>query len=161
MQTLAAFWQMQSALGNALYDAVFSGDLTGEEKAALCGTILDQFSDAFREFLPTYLTVLSAQYETYGKHGLEAKKGAVLSGANADRIKKACGMIKNGHDDLLKFLEDALSDPEDGDEGKAGSTTLSTKAASTSPEPGPAHSAAEDLSQQAEMIEELRAVIRQ
>jgi len=162
MQTLAAFWQMQSALGNALYDAVFS-DLTNEEKISACGTILEQFSEAFAAFLPQYLDVLNAQYETWGKQEFETKVGAMISSANADRIKAACTKIKSGHDELIQLLEDALSgDNDDENEDKAGAaaTTLSMKAASNEPEPAEDHSAAEDLSE-AEMIEQLRAVIRQ
>jgi HK97 family phage prohead protease len=149
-QTYAAFYQMQYALGDALTSTVWA-DLTKEEKVSACDMILQQFVDAFTAFFPDYLDLMAESYEEmWSKGNLERKAGAMISAANCDKIKAACEKIKSGHDEMLALLEN----------DKAGTTTLSTKAATTEPEPGDSHSAAEDLSEAAKMIEDLRAAIR-
>ena len=154
IQTLAGFYQMQSALDNALRELIWS-DFSREEKIAACNTILQQFAESFTEFFPAYLDTLAEVYgpsETWSKRiaerkNMQAKVGAEFSAANKDTLTKACGLISQGHD-LIKALFD---------EDKAGKATLSGKAANE-PEPGSSHSAAEDLSL-AEEIEKLRALI--
>lgn len=146
-QILNSYWQMQSALGNALTSAIWS-DLSRDEKVAAANTVLQQFSDAFSAFLPAYLDAIDEAYgETWARNNLETKSGAMISASNADKIKSACQKIKSGHDELMALLEN----------DKAGMATLSTKAAMRT-EPAEDHSAAENLSE-AEMIDHLRSLI--
>jgi HK97 family phage prohead protease len=134
IQTLFGFSQMQYALSEALRDLIWA-DMTKDEKIALCSTILAQFSETFTAFFPTYLDALA---ETYGpcecwssKAKIETKTGAMISAVNNDTLKTACEQIKSGHDAIMALCE-----------GKAGSTTLSTKAAGIKSEPD-THSANE------------------
>ncbi len=148
-QMYATFYQMQYALQDALTSVVWA-DMTKEEKVSAAETIVQQFADAFGAFFPDYLDLMDETYgESWGRGDLEKKAGAMISAANSDKIKAACDKIKSGHDELMALLEN----------DKAGATTLSTKAAEPEPEPGTSHSAADDLSEAAKMIEGLRALI--
>jgi HK97 family phage prohead protease len=142
IQTLNGFYDMQSALSTALRTVIWS-DLSRDEKIAAAETILQQFIDAFSAFWPNYIDVLTEVYgesyfETYAASRiLEIKAGAAISASNAEKIKSACDMIKSGHDSLTALLE-----------GKAGATTLQTKAADESTEPAEDHSAVTGLLEQ-------------
>lgn len=145
IQTFQALWQMLDALRNALYSLIWA-DLTREEKISTCETILQQFTDAYSAFWPTYLDALDKEYgETWARDRLEMKEGAEFSAGNISKIKAACDKIKSGHDELMALLD-----------GKAGATTLQTKAATKS-EPAEDHSAAETLSKE---INEFRALLQ-
>lgn len=144
LQTFAMFWQTQNALSNALYGVIWC-DMTREEKIASVDTILQQFSDAFSAFFPTYLDALDEEYgEAWSKDALEHKSGAMISASNSGKIKAACEKIKGGHDELLALLET----------DKAASSTLELKAA-IKPEPGDSHSADDELSQSLDRLMEL------
>lgn len=137
IQTLAAFWQMQRALENALYSLVWA-DLARDEKISVCGSILEQFSEAFIAFFPQYLDALEAAYgpsETW-ESSVKPEIKTFLTGIT----------VKS--DDFRALLGN-----------RAGQTTLLPKAAEPSSEPGDSHSAADDLSQAVNFIKELRALI--
>jgi uncharacterized protein len=152
IQTLSGFYQMQSALDQALRSIIWA-DLTREEKISACELILQQFTDAFSVFFPAYLDALTEAYGSCecwaSKRILEHKSGAMISAVNSDMLTAACEKIKSGHDDILALLD-----------GKAGATTLSTKAAEPKPEPAN-HSAAEttDTAEVSDLIQGIRALI--
>jgi uncharacterized protein len=140
-QMFAAFYQMQYALGDALQSAVWA-EGTKEEKIALCDTILQQFTAAFKAYFPDYLDLLEESFgEAWSKGEMSTKAGAMISSANADKIQSACQKIKSGHDELMALLEDKSG---------AQATTLSSEPAETKADPGATHSAADDVNQPAE-----------
>ncbi len=148
IQTLNGFYDMQSALSAALRSVIWA-DLTNDEKIAASETILQQFTDAFSAFFPAYLAMLDQVYgdgwQTYAaSRRLEQKTGAAISASNADKIRSACDSIKGGHDNLLALLE-----------GKAGATTLQTKAATDSK----SEPADEDHSVEFSLIEQIQAAL--
>jgi uncharacterized protein len=128
LQTMNGFWDMQSALNNALYSLVWA-DLTRDEKVSACETILQQFADAFSAFFPTYIDALAEMFgpvENWSAKKLELKErmmkaGAQFSTANKNKIQTACDKIKGGHDELLALLSE-----------EAGATTSEEKAAKPS-----------------------------
>jgi hypothetical protein len=146
IQLYSAGYQMREALGIALSTLFWHG-LTKEEMLTLAETIIQQFSDAYMAWLPEYIDMLSEKYgdvETWAAKRLETKAGAAISTANRDKIQAACDQIKGGYDSLLALLEE-----------KAGTATLSTKAAETQPEP-----AAEDHSELIQKLEDFKGAIK-
>jgi hypothetical protein len=137
IQTWDAYYQIMQALSAARSSLVWA-DLTRDEKISAHAEILRQFVDADTDFFPTYIDAVAKYYgmETYSAKESEVKDrflkaGATISAATAEKIRAACDQIRSGHDSLLALLE-----------GKAGPSTLSTKAAESTPEP-----AAEDHSE--------------
>lgn len=150
LQTLHGFYDMQQALGDALRSVVWS-DLERDEKISAADTILQQFTDAFSAFFPNYIDILEELYgsmETWSAKRVELKEraikaGAEFSAANMNKIKAACKLIKDGHDNLAALIEG-----EPGDDA-----TSSTKSAAPKPDPGDSHSATKSL------INEIRSLI--
>lgn len=146
-QLADAGYQMRCALSSALSSLFWSG-LTRDEMLTLASTIIDQFAEAYLAYLPNYIDMLTQYYgdvETWAAKRHEQKAGAAISASNAEKIRAACEMITSGRDNLLALVE-----------GKAGETTLSTKAADE-PKPEPVsddHSATERL------IEEIKAALQ-
>jgi HK97 family phage prohead protease len=133
-QTLDAYYQMMEALRTAMSSLVWS-DMERDEKVAMCQTILQQFSDAFAEFFPTYLDTLAEVYgikenDSWSKKHTEVKAGAEFSAANVEKIKGVCEKLLDAHSSLSALVET-----------KAGPSTLTTPAAETKSEPDEDHSA--------------------
>jgi uncharacterized protein len=148
IQTLNGFYDMQSALSGALRSVIWS-ELERDEKIAAAETILEQFVDAFSAFFPKYIDTLVEIYggmETWSAKRFELKErltkaGAEFSTANVTKIKTICESLIDAHTGLSALVE-----------GKAGTATLSEKAAEPQPEPViDDHSAA--------LLDEIRAVL--
>lgn len=60
-QTFSSYYQMQYALGDALASLLWA-DMTKDEKVAMCGKIIEQFSESFTAFFPKYLDAIEAEY---------------------------------------------------------------------------------------------------
>lgn len=136
IQTLSAFWQMQSALGNALYSLVWA-EMTKDEKTTMCNSILEQFSEAFSTFFPKYLDALET---TYGpSEAWSSDRKPEIKGFSAEYSITAQELLA-----LFGF--------------KAGQATLQQKAAEQSSEPE-THSAADDLNEAVKAMEGFRALI--
>lgn len=143
IQLADAGYQMRSALSSAL-SGIFWNGLSKEEMLTLAETVIQQFSDAYLAYLPNYIDMLAEYYgevETWAAKRHETKAGAMISAANTETIKSACESIKSGHDSLVALLG-----------GKAGATTLQTKAADPQPEPEN-----EDHSAEQVLIAEIKA----
>lgn len=111
-QTLDGYYQMFSALRQAMSDCVWS-DLSREDKIAMCSTILQQFGDAFTEFFPNYIDTLATVYgigmnESYAsKRELEekaVKAGARFSADTKSTLSAACEQIQSGHDEIMALV---------------------------------------------------------
>ena len=114
IQTLATFSQMQYALSNALWSVVWA-DASKEEKIAIVASILEQFTEAFETFFPSYLDAL---VEAYGP-------SETWSSNISQEIKTfLAGNV------ILSSKSQALSNV------KAGETTLTPKAVDQAVEPG-------------------------
>jgi len=127
-QILDAYYQMMEALRNSMSSTVWS-DMERDEKVAICQTILQQFSDAFAEFFPSYLDALATVYgigmkDSWTAKHLEIKAGAEFSAANVEKIKSVCEKLMDVHSSLSALVET-----------KAGAATLPIPAAETKTEP--------------------------
>lgn len=148
IQTLNGFYDMQSALCDALRSVIWS-DLQRDEKISATETILQQFVDAFSAFFPNYIDILTELYgamETWGAQRIEIKEralkaGAEFSAANVDKLKSILDKVMDVHGSLSALVE-----------GKAGAATLHTKAADPKPEP-------DDHSAVTASIDEMRSLI--
>lgn len=153
IQLIDAFYQMLNALGSALESVAYS-DMSKEEKIKASETVISQFTESFMKYFPDFLDVWEERYVREFKEGisgdLETKVGRTFSTSSIGKIKSACDKIKNGYEELMALLEN----------GKAGESTLPTKAAEIKPEPANDHSAADYLSEAGRMIQELRSLIR-
>jgi HK97 family phage prohead protease len=119
IQTFAAFWQMQYALGDALRSIVWA-EATKDEKISMCNTVLTQFSEAFYAYFPKYLDALEAEYGP--------------SEAWESSIKPEIKAILEGNNEFKALLG-----------AGAGSTTPTTEAAENKSEPDVDHSALTSL----------------
>jgi HK97 family phage prohead protease len=140
IQTLNSLSDMQTALADALRSVIWS-DMERDDKVAAGETIVQQFADSFSAIFPNYIDVLVELYgpmEAWAAKRTEIKErsikaGAEFSASNIEKLKGVRDAILTAHDSLSTLLE-----------GKAGASTLQTKAAETKSEPEPEdHSAAE------------------
>jgi HK97 family phage prohead protease len=128
-----ANYQMRCALMTAL-DSVFYSKLTKDQAITLSSTIIEQFSEAYLSYLPSYIDMLAVYYgplETWAdkeheiKSRLLEKSGAEFSASNVEKIRGIAEKLLDVHQSLTALVE-----------AKAGSSTLETKeAADTKPEP--------------------------
>jgi HK97 family phage prohead protease len=148
IQLFDAGYQMHGALNRALSSLFYAG-LTKDEMVTGAQSIIQQFSEAYMAYLPAYIDAMTEMYggmEMWEAHQHETKAGAVISSANADKIKSACEQIKGGHDSLLTLVET-----------KAGIATLEAQAVEQEPKPEPEvdHSAFKSLIDQIDQIKGL------
>ncbi len=89
-QLMDAGYQMRSALCGALDSLLYSG-LTKDDAVAGAETIIQQFSDAYLAYLPSYIDMLAEYYgsemETWSREQIETKAGAAISSANKRTIQ--------------------------------------------------------------------------
>lgn len=134
-QTLDGWYQMESALSNALVSVLWS-DLTKEEKIAAAETVIEQFGDAFMAFLPGYLDAYEKRWGSYKSGGTrETKAGRKISAATAKCLKEAHGHMMSAADMLSALMSEEAGESEDD------ATSKSQAAGETKSEPGPDHSA--------------------
>lgn len=147
-QLQSAGYQMQSALAQTLSSVLWTGSLNRDEKIATAETIIEQFSEAYLAFLPSYLDWFASEYgggmELMGRDERERKEGRAISAANRKTIKTV-------HKHALSIAEHAASmqqllSPLAGDEAGADeATTSKTQAGIVKSEPELLHSAAKSL----------------
>lgn len=130
IQTFSAFYQMQSALSDALRSIVWA-DATKDEKVSMCNTVLTQFSEAFSTYFPKYLDAIEAEYGP--------------SEAWESSIKPEIKAILAGNHEFKALQESG-----------AGSTTPDPKAAEIKSEPAGDHSAKE----LEPLIQSIRAILK-
>ena len=144
-QLFAASYQMIGALQDALYDAIWGGDLSRAEMITAAETVIEQFRIAYLDYLPQYLGLLN---EVYGmdtkawkaKH--ETKEGRKLSAATTKSMSDCAGHMKSAMDIMAALLEDGAGEDEDESED---ATSKAAAAAANKSEPEEIHSAGESI----------------
>jgi HK97 family phage prohead protease len=151
-----AGYQIICALQNALGCIPWTPELSRDEMVSAAETVLQQFHDAFMEYFPQYLDLLT---EAYGldikawaaKH--ETKEGRTLSAATKSALSDCHGHVKSAFDLLEALLgEEAGDNSEPGDDSE---DATSKAAAATEQKSEP-----EDLHSAAESIASMRALLR-
>jgi len=144
IQLQDARYQLLQALSCALSSVVWA-DATRDEKLALSDLILQQFSDAWSNFIPDYLDMLTETYgamETWNQKRFEKKAGRMISAASKDTLMTACSQIKSGHDAILALAQDEADEEDATSKGKpTPQITPPAQAAETKSEPVEDHSA--------------------
>lgn len=149
-QLMDARYQMMSALGEALGEIPWSSDLTKAEMVTAAEAVIQQFRDAYMEYLPQYLDLLS---EMYGfdikswREKRETKEGRKLSTATKGSMAEAHEHMKSAVDIMAALLDDEAGEEEDDDESAESkeATLKAAAAAATKSEPEDLHSAAESI----------------
>jgi HK97 family phage prohead protease len=126
-QLLDAWYQMKSALSDALCSMLYSG-ASREDKLVMAETIIQQFHDAFMDFLPDYLDAAAEVYGIKGRKPFETKEGRTISASTRETLATAHKCVKDAVDILSALLE---SDAGETDEGKPKSAATSEKKAAT------------------------------
>jgi uncharacterized protein len=146
-QLMDARYQMLGALSDALCQIPWCGDISRAEMISAVEIVIQQFRDAYTEYFPQYLDVLS---EMYGmdikawpaKH--ETKAGRRLSAATKGSLGDCHEHMKSAVDIMAALLEDEAGDDEESDDSEK-ATSKSAAATAPKSEPEALHSAAESL----------------
>jgi HK97 family phage prohead protease len=145
-QLAAAGYQMMSSIEESLYETVFDMTMTAADKVAAARMSIQQFSDAFLNWLPEYLSYMAEQYggnyKAIEQRARERKEGRMISDANRQTLKAAHSQIVDAAEKIRPLWEEA---------GLENSTTSGTKAGRES-KPADDHLAA--------TLERMRALIR-
>ena len=141
-----AWYQIPGALQSALWDNVFSGELKRDEILAGAEIILQQFRDAYMEFLPQYLDLCAERYGMDLKAWpakRETKEGRKLSAATKGSLGDAHEHMKSAVDILVALMADEADEGSEDDSEDV--TSKAAAAAAQKSEPDKLHSAAESL----------------
>ncbi len=149
-QMLSAGYQMICALQDALNEAIWQSGAKRDDIISASETIVQQFRDAYLEYLPQYLDVIGEVYgiDTKSWAGKrELKEGRKLSTATKGTLSDAHGHIKSAFDLLTALLGDEAddADPQDDDPEDAVTSKAAAEAVATKAEPDELHSAADTL----------------
>ena len=140
-----ASYQMFSALQNALGQIPWAEDLKRADMIPAAEAVLQQFHDAYMEYLPQYLDLLSAWYGLDTKAWAakrETKEGRKLSTATKSALSDCHGHMKSAFDLLTALLGEEAGEDEDESED---ATSKAAAASQSKSEPDPLHSAADTL----------------
>jgi len=136
-QLCDARYQMLQALSAAITTLLWS-DLSRDEKITASETVISQFAQAFRDFLPAYLDMMSEMYgpmETWSKKRFETKSGRMISAANKSTLQMAHEHMKSATDLIYPLLD---CDAEDGTcEDSTDGITSKSKAGPPETKPAP------------------------
>ena len=149
-QLLDARYQMLGALGDALSQIPWSVDLSRAEMIIAAETVIQQFRDAYMDYLPQYLDVLGEMYGLDMKAWpaqRETKEGRKISAATKESLGACHTHIKSALDIMATLMDDEAGEvPDEEDDEDTGKAT-SKAAAVTEPEAEPEvlHSVAESL----------------
>jgi HK97 family phage prohead protease len=153
LQLQDAACQMWIALRSALCSIPWS-DLSRDEKVAASEASIEQFTQAYMEFIPAYLDWLTEEYgdfSTMGRTPAEVKSGRTISAATKKTLSSAHEHVKSASDLLISLID---SEADDDGTDNSDDDTLDGKAAiRPNPEPAIDHSAAQSL------IESMRSLI--
>ncbi len=151
-----AWYQIPSALQSALWDNVFSGELKRDEILAAAEMIIQQFRDAYMEFLPQYLDLCAERYgmdlKAWPAKQRETKEGRRLSASTKGSLEDCHGHIKSAIDILAALMAEEAGEGSEDDSEDA--TSKAAAAAARKSEPESLHSAAKSL-------ESMRALLAQ
>jgi HK97 family phage prohead protease len=128
IQLCAAHYQYLNALQLAL-DEIRWSTLSPDDGIAAFNVILDQFADAYRDYLTAYLTP-----DTKGHRPSEVKEGRRLSSASKESIKQAHKCVKDATDILLSLLGDE-ADVDSDDDSDDDDTSKSAAVSETKSKP--------------------------
>jgi HK97 family phage prohead protease len=144
IQLQEAGYQMRCALACALSSVIWA-NMTRDEKIAAAEATIQQFHDAYMQYLPAYLDMLAEEYgemETWSRKRFETKEGRKFSAATKEAMKSACDQIKSGHETLLALLEgEAVEDEGENKTAPPVDTSSEGAARETKSEPAASHSA--------------------
>jgi len=147
-QIFAAGYQMICALQDALQDAIWSAFETREEMVSVAETVIQQFRDAYMEYLPQYLDLLAEVYgmdtKSWPAKRHETKEGRKLSAATKGSLGDCHEHMKSAIDIMAALMGEEAGDEESDDEDSEKATSKPTAAAKTKSEPE-LHSAAESI----------------
>jgi HK97 family phage prohead protease len=157
IQLCAMGEQMFNALYWALMQLPWASGLTRDQKVTSAEATLQQFSDAFTGWLPTYIDYLTEEYgdmETMSAPEIETKRmerkvGRMISATNKTKLATVQEHTKSIDDIIAALIEDEAVD----DDENLIDTSKSKAAAEEKSEPVPDHSAAQTL------IEGIRSLI--
>jgi HK97 family phage prohead protease len=146
-QLMDAGYQMYSALQCALGQIPWSSDLSRIEMIIAADAVIQQFRDAFMEYIPQYLDVLTEMYgldikSWSAQH--ETKSGRRLSAATKSSLSEAHEHMKSAIDLMATLMDDEAGEI-DGEDDPDDATSKATAVAATKSEPDALHSAAESL----------------
>jgi HK97 family phage prohead protease len=128
IQLCQASYQMRSALCSSL-DSIVWADLARDEKIAATETVIQQFSDAYMNFIPSFLDMMTEMYggmDAWSTKRFEMKDGRKISASTKSSISTAHEHLKSATDILSALITD-----------EAGATTSEGKSREAEPEPEP------------------------
>jgi uncharacterized protein len=155
-QLMDASYQMMYALGDALRQIPWSSDLSRAEMITAAETVIQQFRDAYMEYFPQYLDVLSEMYGMDIKAWpakRETKAGRRLSAATKGSLGDCHEHMKSAIDIMAALMDDEAGDDEESeDEGSEKATSKSAAATALKPKPEDIHLAAESLNAMRDLL---------
>lgn len=140
-QLMDARYQMLGALSDALCQIPWTSELSRAEMITAAETVIQQFRDAYLDYFPQYLDVLTEMYGVDIKSWpakRETKAGRRLSAATKGSLGDAHEHMSSAIDILAALMDDEAGDDDD-------ATSEAKAAAKAKSEPEALHSAAESL----------------